>query len=144
MLFRSLREALDLGHNFIGTEHLLLGLVRDETEATMGVSVGMEVLGKLGVRGYQPYERLGLWLRRELRPLVRRLLLSDRCLGRGIFEPQTINAVVENHLSGRRNHTFLLMALMVFETGQREFIDGPCADGAPGDRDLLWSSASRN
>src|SRR5207244_3773061 len=40
----------------------------------------MKVLAKLGVRGYQPYERLGLWLRRELRPLVQRLLLSDRCL----------------------------------------------------------------
>ena len=26
----ALREALQLGHNYIGTEHLLLGLVRDE------------------------------------------------------------------------------------------------------------------
>src|SRR5436305_5485298 len=26
----------------------------------------MKVLAKLGVPGYQPYERLGLWLRREL------------------------------------------------------------------------------
>src|SRR5205814_273208 len=39
------------------------------------------VLAKLGVKGYQPYERLGLWLRRQLRPLVERLLLDDRCLG---------------------------------------------------------------
>jgi ATP-dependent Clp protease ATP-binding subunit ClpC len=44
----SLREALDLGHNFIGTEHILLGLVRDDTEATMGMGVGMQVLRALG------------------------------------------------------------------------------------------------
>jgi asparagine synthase (glutamine-hydrolysing) len=81
-----------------------------------------KILAKLGVRGYQPYERLGLWLRRELRPLVEELLLSDRCLDRGIFDPQTLRQLVETHFAGG-NHTFLIMALMIFETGQREFID---------------------
>jgi hypothetical protein len=84
----------------------------------------MRVLAKLGVKGYQPYERLGLWLRRELRPLVQKLLLSDRCLGRGLFDPQAVRAVVDAHLSGRHNHTFLLLTLMIYETGQREFLDG--------------------
>jgi Clp amino terminal domain, pathogenicity island component len=39
----SLREALQLGHNYIGTEHILLGLVRE------GDGVAAEVLGSLGV-----------------------------------------------------------------------------------------------
>jgi asparagine synthase (glutamine-hydrolysing) len=91
----------------------------------------MKLLAKLGVPGYQPYERLGLWLRRELRPLVRRLLLSDRCLGRGYFDPQTVRAVVEDHLAGRRNHTFLLLALSVFEVGRQEFADGDGTAAGP-------------
>jgi ATP-dependent Clp protease ATP-binding subunit ClpC len=41
----SLREALQLGHTFIGTEHLLLGMVRE------GEGVGMQVLASLGVEG---------------------------------------------------------------------------------------------
>ena len=41
----SLREALSLGHNYIGTEHLLLGLVRDNQ------GVGPQVLLELGVDG---------------------------------------------------------------------------------------------
>jgi asparagine synthase (glutamine-hydrolysing) len=82
------------------------------------------VFAKLGVKGYQPYERLGLWLRRDLRPLVGRLLLSDQGLGRGLFDPDTVRAVVGDHLSGRRNHTYLVLALMIYETGQREFVDG--------------------
>jgi asparagine synthase (glutamine-hydrolysing) len=90
----------------------------------------LKVFAKLGVRGYQPYERLGLWLRRELRPLVQKLLLSDVCLGRGIFNPQTVRAVVENHLNGRQNHTFLLLNLMIFETGQRDLFDA-AASGTP-------------
>jgi ATP-dependent Clp protease ATP-binding subunit ClpC len=39
----SLREALQLGHTSIGTEHLLLGMVRE------GEGVGMQVLASLGV-----------------------------------------------------------------------------------------------
>ncbi len=39
----SLREALALGHNYIGTEHILLGLVRE------GQGLAMQVLTKLGV-----------------------------------------------------------------------------------------------
>ena len=39
----SLREALQLGHNYIGTEHILLGLVRE------GSGGGAEVLKRLGV-----------------------------------------------------------------------------------------------
>jgi hypothetical protein len=38
----SLREALQLGHNYIGTEHILLGLVRE------GEGVAAQVLVKLG------------------------------------------------------------------------------------------------
>jgi ATP-dependent Clp protease ATP-binding subunit ClpA len=38
----SLREALLLGHNYIGTEHVLLGLIRE------GEGMGAQVLAKLG------------------------------------------------------------------------------------------------
>jgi len=81
-----------------------------------------KVFAKLGVRGYQPYERLGLWLRRELRPLVQKLLLSDRCLGRGLFDPVTVRKVVQAHNDGG-NHTFLILAMMIYEMGQRQFAD---------------------
>lgn len=39
----SLREALQLRHNYIGTEHLLLGLVRE------GGGVGAQVLARMGL-----------------------------------------------------------------------------------------------
>jgi asparagine synthase (glutamine-hydrolysing) len=89
----------------------------------------MKVLAKLGFRGYQPYERLGKWLREDLRPLVERLLLSDRCLGRGVFNPDVLRNVIDRHLNHGHNHTYLILALMVFEVSQQEFLDG---DSAPG------------
>jgi hypothetical protein len=92
----------------------------------------MKVFSKLGVHGYQPYERLGLWLRRELAPLVRGILLSDRCLDRGVFTPDAVQRVVERHLGGRRNHTYLIMAMMIFEVGQRRLVDEELScDGMP-------------
>jgi asparagine synthetase B (glutamine-hydrolysing) len=80
----------------------------------------MRILGRFGVPGYQPYERLGLWLARDLRPLVRGLLLSDEFLSRGIFDRASISGILEQHDSRRRNHTYLIMALMVLEVSQRE------------------------
>ena len=43
----SLREALQLGHNYIGTEHILLGLIRE------GEGVAAQVLVKLGADLYR-------------------------------------------------------------------------------------------
>lgn len=93
--------------------------------------IRLKVMAKLGVKGYQPYERLGLWLRRELRPLVESLLLDERCLERGIFNPETVRHAVSNHFDNRRNHTYLLMSMMIFELGQREFIDGDACPELP-------------
>ena len=66
----------------------------------------------------------GLWLRRELAGLVRKTLLAESCLDRGVFHPDTVRAVVERHLSGQRNHTYLILAMMTFEVGHRWLLDG--------------------
>ncbi len=84
----------------------------------------MRVLAKLGVKGYQPYERLGLWLKRELQPLVRETLLDERCLDRGVFNPQCVKGVIDRHMKGKANHTYLIMAMMILETGFRQSESG--------------------
>jgi asparagine synthase (glutamine-hydrolysing) len=107
-----------------------LNVVNANTGARLGASslhrkitsLQMRVLAKLGAPGYQPYERLGLWLRRELAPTVRDILLSEQCLERGVYDPAGVRQVVDQHVQGR-NHTFLLMGLMIFELGQRYLSD---------------------
>jgi asparagine synthase (glutamine-hydrolysing) len=124
-----------------------LNVVNANTGARLGAGsvekgfarLKLKVFAKLGVKGYQPYERLGLWLRRELRPTVESLLLDDRCLSRGVFNPETVRSAVANHLANRRNHTFLLMAMMIFELGQRELVDG---DASPARRACLGALES--
>ena len=105
-----------------------LGVVNANTGAPMTAGpwatrlayLRMKVLGRLGVAGYQPYERLGLWLARDLKPLVHRLLLSDRFFDRGLFEPAGMRLLLEQHESRRRNHTYLIMALLVLEMASED------------------------
>jgi hypothetical protein len=47
----SLREALALGHNYIGTEHVLLGLVRADPEIADADAVRAAVVAELTARG---------------------------------------------------------------------------------------------
>jgi len=89
----------------------------------------MRIAAKLGMKGYQPYERLGLWLRRELRELVTSTLLGDRLLEGGLFRPAVVRRIVEEHFSQQANHTFLLMALLVFVIGEGLRHDPPARSG---------------
>jgi ATP-dependent Clp protease ATP-binding subunit ClpC len=67
----SLREALDLGHNYIGTEHLLLGLLREgegvavriliDVGAAPGAIRDQLVLSLSGTRGEMPTPRPPTW-----------------------------------------------------------------------------------
>lgn len=98
------------------------------TGAPVGVSefrrtlsyLRMRVFAKLGVKGYQPYERLGLWLKRELKPVVTETLLDPVCLQRSLLNPDCVRAVVGRHMNSEANHTYLIMAMMILELGMRE------------------------
>ncbi len=101
----SLREALQLGHNYIGTEHIVLGLIRE------GEGVGAQVLTKLGatldrvreeviglLAGYDPHPEEGAgWERPPAMHLSRRsnaaIVLADEIAekrGRTNIEPEDL------------------------------------------------------
>jgi hypothetical protein len=83
----------------------------------------MKVFAKLGVAGYQPYERLGLWLTRELKPLVHSTILSERFLDRGLFDADGVRRAIAQHESRERNHTFLLMGMLIVELAHQEVFE---------------------
>ena len=83
----------------------------------------MKVMAKLGAPGYQPYERLGLWLTTDLKPLLQRTILSEPFLARGIVDVDHIRRLVAQHESRERNHTYLLMALIILELAHQEVFE---------------------
>lgn len=51
------------------------------------------------------------------------ILLSQRCLGRGLFDAQGVKSLLNDHWSGRRNHGPLLFRLLMTELWFRTFVD---------------------
>lgn len=106
-----------------------LGAGRIATEiARLRLRVG----AKLGWKGYQPYERLGLWLRRELRDLVLRTLGGERLLDDTVVRADVVRRIVTEHLDERANHTFLIMSLLIFALGRELVIEASGDDEAVG------------
>jgi asparagine synthase (glutamine-hydrolysing) len=67
---------------------------------------------------------VGAWFRGAgLRELFSDVLLSTRTRQRGYFEPRFIERLVDEHVTGRREHTLRLWSLLVFELWHRQYID---------------------
>jgi asparagine synthase (glutamine-hydrolysing) len=70
---------------------------------------------------YADYEN---YLRGALRPWADSILLDERTLSRGIFNPQFIRSIWARHLSGKELHTIGKIApIMTYEMMLRRFYD---------------------
>jgi asparagine synthase (glutamine-hydrolysing) len=66
---------------------------------------------------------VGVWFRGNLRDFFSDVLLSSRARERGYFEPRFIQRILDEHVTGRRDHTLRLWALVVFELWHRQYLD---------------------
>jgi asparagine synthase (glutamine-hydrolysing) len=66
---------------------------------------------------------IGVWFRGNLRELFVDTLLSPASLTRGYFQPAFIRQVIDEHQSGKRDHSFRLWQLVVFERWHRQYVD---------------------
>ncbi|HEU5316884.1 MAG TPA: asparagine synthase C-terminal domain-containing protein, partial [Chloroflexota bacterium] len=73
-------------------------------------------------QGFAPPE--DNWFRGPALPYLRELILSERALDRGSFQPKAIERAVEEHVAGAANHKKLLWSLACFEWWHRIFVDG--------------------
>jgi asparagine synthase (glutamine-hydrolysing) len=63
------------------------------------------------------------WFRGELQPLLKEVLLDRRSLDRGLFRPQAVAQLVEEHIASRWDHSYRLWSLLVLELWQQKFLD---------------------
>jgi asparagine synthase (glutamine-hydrolysing) len=77
---------------------------------------------------YRPKEGFSIpiknWLATDLRPLMIELLETDRLRRQGIFQAQTVNRLIQDHLQGRANHSHILWSLMIFQAWHRRWLKG--------------------
>jgi asparagine synthase (glutamine-hydrolysing) len=63
------------------------------------------------------------WFRGKLEPYLRENILSEKALGRGLFNRAAVEALVEQHASGRKNSGHQLWTLLMLELWFQRFID---------------------
>jgi asparagine synthase (glutamine-hydrolysing) len=66
---------------------------------------------------------IGSWFRGSMQPLLRETLLSDRALKRGLFKPDAVHGLVEQHVAQRADHSHRLWSLLMLELWFQRFID---------------------
>jgi asparagine synthase (glutamine-hydrolysing) len=63
------------------------------------------------------------WMRSELKDQFLSVLLEPRTLQRGYFKPEAVQALIKEHLRGRRNRSGMLWRMLVLELWHRNFME---------------------
>jgi asparagine synthase (glutamine-hydrolysing) len=63
------------------------------------------------------------WIRQELKDLITTVLLDERTLQRGYFQPQGVRQLLDEHFRGRRNHSGRIWRLLIFELWHRNYLE---------------------
>jgi asparagine synthase (glutamine-hydrolysing) len=79
-----------------------------------------EVLNRTDKKGFPV--PLALWIRGELQPFVREILLQPHNFIHSIFNPKYIHTLWEEYLSGKTNNTGLIWSLLCLEIWHDIFI----------------------
>ena len=63
------------------------------------------------------------WINKQLRGRIRDTLTSAQARQRGYVQPSYLNILLDEHETGRRDHSMAVWALFMFELWHREFMD---------------------
>jgi asparagine synthase (glutamine-hydrolysing) len=84
---------------------------------------------------YRPKMGFGVpidrWLKRELRELAYDTLLGARARARGLFRPEAVRTLLDEHVSGTRMHHHRIWALLMLELWFVMWIDPPQPPARP-------------
>src|SRR6266496_3975755 len=66
---------------------------------------------------------IGYWFRGTMQPFLRETLLSDKALARGLFKPENLRGIIEEHVENKQDHSHRLWTLLMLELWFQRFID---------------------
>ena len=66
---------------------------------------------------------IGHWFRGAMQPFLRETLLSEKALARGLFRPEMVRQLIDQHVSVKADHSHRLWSLLMLELWFERFID---------------------
>ena len=82
-------------------------------------SIYKSVIETLKIAGMHKFLRYSAWFRNELAGYVREVLNSSRVRGNALWNPEFIEQLAGNHMSGRRDYSAEINAVMTIEAVER-------------------------
>lgn len=98
-------------------------------DARRGKLILLETFGDLLPEAIRTRSKMGFgvpldqWFRKELRPLLYDTLLDGTAQSRGMFDASTVQRLIQEHETGRWDHSYRLWSLVCLEQWQRMFLD---------------------
>lgn len=65
---------------------------------------------------------IGHWFRGPMESFLRETLLSEKALGRGLFKPESVRLIIDQHVAHRQDHSHRLWTLLMLELWFQRFI----------------------
>jgi len=66
---------------------------------------------------------IGHWFRGTMQPFLREVLLSERAVSRGLFKPEVVRSLIDQHARSERDHSHQLWTFLMLELWFQRFID---------------------
>lgn len=66
---------------------------------------------------------IGYWFRGVMQPFLRETLLSEKALSRGLFKPEQVHKLINEHVEHKSDHSHRLWTLLMLELWFQRFID---------------------
>jgi asparagine synthase (glutamine-hydrolysing) len=66
---------------------------------------------------------IGYWFRGAMQSFLRETLLSDKALSRGLFKPDSVRSIIDQHTESKMDHSHRLWSLLMLELWFERFID---------------------
>ncbi len=66
---------------------------------------------------------LDRWFRGPLKDELQSVLLDPIALNRGLFRPEAVRLMLDEHAAGKRDHAYKLWSLLMLELWHREYVD---------------------
>src|SRR6266850_7004763 len=66
---------------------------------------------------------IGHWFRVAMQPFLRQTLLSDKAVARGLFRPEMLRGIIDQHVESKADHSHRLWSLLMLELWFERFID---------------------
>jgi len=66
---------------------------------------------------------IGHWFRGTMQPFLRQTILSDKAIARGLFRPEALRGIIDQHVERKADHSHRLWSLLMLELWFERFID---------------------